>query len=122
MKIPKLRSDIENGLKIWKKECTTEATEAVRKQLDSKIQQMEAEVAYWKIKAETLAEVCDRISVEVMDMNTRIESIETNGAKKKALLTGIKLNSPKDKEMCIAALDDFPKLSKYQSILMIFFC
>ena len=49
---------------------------------------MEAEIAFWKIKAETLAEVCDRINTEVDDVSARLESLEFNGCKRKVILTG----------------------------------
>ena len=68
---------------------------------------MQAEIAMWKIKAETLAEVCDRMNTEIADITTRVESIELNSSRKKLILTGVDIPDPKDKQASITALDKF---------------
>ena len=103
----KLRKDISKDMFQIKMECKTEAVSEIQKEMDPKLKQMEAEIAFWKIKAETLAEVCDRINYDVMDVSSRLDTIEMNGSKRKAMLTGVKLHDTKDKERCIAAIDEF---------------
>ena len=69
-----------------------------------KVKQAEAEMAYWKLKSETLMEVCHRLSSEVSDLTVRMENLEYNSTKKKLLMSGYRVDS---------------ELKKWQNILEI---
>ena len=105
----KIRTDINEDLKKWKNEYFQEVKEVVDQQISdhTQVKELKAEVAYWKIKAETLTEVCERFNTEMTDLTTRLETIELNSAKKKAIITGVPLPDEKDKDVNIAALSEF---------------
>ena len=105
----KLREDIKIDLQKWKDQSVQDFRKDISDEIEEnpKFKQMEAEVAYWKIKAETLTEVCDRMNTEMGDLSARLSSIEINGAKKKAIITGVKLRNTSDKVSCIQAIDSF---------------
>ena len=112
----KLRAEIQEDLKTWKSESVRDAKQLIHQEIpkNEEFKTVQAELAFWKIKAETLAEICDRMNTEMTDLTTRIDNIELNSGRKKLIMTGIVLADEKDKEASIAALDDF--LSKAMNI------
>ena len=111
----KLRTTLKQDMEAFQERCIEQATKEMSKGLskvigaDPKIRKMEQEVAFWKVKAETLTEVCDRMNTEIQDLTTRLDSVELNCSKKKLIMTGVQLPSTKlkDKQQNIIALEKF---------------
>ena len=90
--------------------ATQDLTTSVNQQIDEKIEQqtekalqdnedflkVKREVAYWKMKAETMSEVCDHMNIEMNDLLTRVENLEINNSKKMVLISGIQIEGEKD--------------------------
>ena len=111
-------------LKQTLKEITTSCINAAKRQAKSsvrqettKIHQVEAEMAYYKLKSETLMEVCQRLNDEVSDLTSRVENLEFNSTKKKLLLSGLKIDSNLKKWQNILDINSF--LSQYLEIEVI---
>ena len=104
-----LREQIKQDIKSFKEECAKEAKTATDNVLveNPNFKKVQAEIAFWRIKAETLTEVCDRMNTEITDLSARIENIELNATRKKLIMTGIKLMDEKDKNACKLAIDEF---------------
>ena len=49
---------------------------------------MHSELKYWKLKSETLIDVCSRMNTEIVDLTTRIENLELTNSKKMVIVTG----------------------------------
>ena len=72
---------------------------------DDGINQVKKDVAYWKLKAETLSDVCGRMGMEIADLTTRIENLELNNSKKMVIISGLYVSG--QKEHLIDELYDF---------------
>ena len=71
------------------------------------LKEMNSELNYWKIRSETLTEVCNRMYTEITDLTTRIESLELSNSKKMVILTGLKLVQEIKKKETLLFLNDF---------------
>ena len=95
-----LRVGIKKDLQDFKRDCIEE----VKKDLDSviekskKVRRVETELQFWKVKSDTLAEVCDRMSTEIADLSSRVSNLELTNSKKMLVLTGVKLEKIEGKE------------------------
>ena len=97
--------ELKKSMGLMKTECVKEAKTAVAKEMD-RIQNIESEVAYWKLKSEVLTEVCTRMNTEIKDLTTRMDNMEFNGSKKKALMSGLRLEG-ENKGQKLAFINDF---------------
>ena len=92
-----LQQTIKDQFKQLKEECVKEVTAEISQKESRDVTQMQADVAFWKIKAETIAEVCSRMNNEIQDLTTRIENLELNNSKKMVLITGLSMHGLKFK-------------------------
>ena len=99
------KQEIMEAVKGIKTSCIQEAKKSVASEL-SKIEEFESELTYWKLKSETLSEVCNRMSIEIQDLTTRMDNMEFNGSKKKVVLSGLRLEG-EGKKQTLEFLMDF---------------
>ena len=78
--IKKEKNELKDAFKLeirnLQVQCVKEATKEAQNFIknDPKIRKMEEEVAFWKLKAEILTEVCDRMNTEISDLSTRMDT------------------------------------------------
>ena len=80
-----LRVDLKKDLQALKQDCVQTARKEIKEMAvheGLKRQQVEADLSLWKLKSETLTEVCDRMSKEIADLTTRMENLEMNNSKR----------------------------------------
>ena len=95
-----LKQSLKSEISKLKADCVSDCVKELKKdttQDTEEFQKMQAEVAYWKIKAETIAEVCNRMSTEITDLTTRVENLEVNNSKKMVIITGLYMENLKYK-------------------------
>ena len=88
------RQQLIEDLKGYKRKCKEDAAKEVRKMLDEeqdKLLPIQKDIAYWKLKADNLSEICGRMHVEIQDLTTRVENLEVNNSKRMISITGLKL-------------------------------
>ena len=80
----RLRQDIKKDIAEIKQQKTEHLRNEIQQELDEneKIVEMRSEIAFWKIKAETMTEVCNRMHTEMADLCTRVDNLELNVSKK----------------------------------------
>ena len=103
------KEELHSFLKEMKKSCKQKAVEAAETAVKAevrKIKTIEHEVAYWRLKSDTLTDVCNRMAVEMADMLTRIENLELNNSKSMLLLSGLLIEG-EGKKQGIEFLNDF---------------
>ena len=69
-----LKEDIAEINNVQLQKIKTSIGTAIKE--DEKIKRMENDLKYWKIRSETLTEVCDRMFTEITDLTTRVENLE----------------------------------------------
>ena len=74
---------------------------------DEKVRDMEADLAFYKMKSESLMEVCNRMSMEINDLATRMDNLEVSASKKMLLVTGLRLFQSAKKRDTLSFLNDF---------------
>ena len=106
----RLRQSIQDDLKSFKAECVQQTTNQVKKEIDvvsDKLKLTQIELGVWKLKSETIAEVCNRMAVEMADLTTRVENLELNGSKRMLIVTGLSIPKQKYKSDTINILWEF---------------
>ena len=104
------KKELRATLKEMKDTCIKKAEQKAKSTISKEVQKIkvvEAEMAYWKLRSETLMEVCQRLNNEVGDLTTRIENLEFNSTKKKLLMTGYLIDSNLRKWQNIRELGSF---------------
>ena len=105
----KLKDEISSELKASKEEIKqefrlfrTDVSKQVKKQIDTALEKekeknkkLASEVDFWKLKTETLTDVCNRMQVEMDDVTTRIENLELNNAKRMVIISGLSISGSK---------------------------
>ena len=101
--------DRDNEIKSMKKEvnefktnCVSQAKAHIESIIQDEIKHCEkarSEVNYWKLKTETLTEVCNRMNTEMADLCTRVENLELNNSKRMVLVTGLETPEGKKKDL-----------------------
>ena len=104
-----LRKSIKEDINAIQGQCYNKLKENFTPILkdNTAFKKMEAELAFYKIKAETLSEVCDRMYTEISDLTTRVENLEVSSSKKMVIMTGLRLVYEKKKKESLAFLNDF---------------
>ena len=104
-----LRANIKSDLQDIKQDCIQAARQESEKAINEseKISKLQSEVAFWKIKSETMSEVCNRLFTEMGDLTSRVENIEFNNTKKKLIITGLPLVQDSKKRETLQFLNDF---------------
>ena len=105
--IDEMKTELKQIFQQQKDELAENMKHTVKQVIDQdeEIVQVKSDVAFWKMKADTLADVCNRMYAEISDLTTRVENLELNNAKKIILITGLKI--PNDKDAAIAELAIF---------------
>ena len=69
--------------------------------------EIQAELNFYKIKSETLSEVCERMYTEISDLTARVENLEVSSSKRMVIMTGLKLIYESKKKETLSFLNDF---------------
>ena len=89
-----LREGIMEDLKLFKEACVQDTAQEVQKVINRqnvKIKSVHDEVSFWRLKSETLTDVCNKMATEIGDLTARIENLEVNNSKKMVIVTGLQL-------------------------------
>ena len=108
-----LKSKFKHQYSDLKSEVIKEATVKIDKRISDEMIKIteerlkaESEVAYWKLKSENIANVCNRMQIEMNDLMTRVENLELNNSKRMVIVSGLQLTS-KEKDLGALELMDF---------------
>ena len=83
---------LQQQFRDLKKDCVENAVSQVTEHFSDEIKQLnkcQKEVAYWKLKSDTLTDVCQRMSMEIEDLTTRVENLELTNAKRMVIISGL---------------------------------
>ena len=105
----KLRVKIKEDLKDIHSQCYKKLKENITPILKNNqtFKQMETDLQFYKIRAETLSEVCERMHTEISDLTTRVENLEISSSKKMVIMTGLSLVYENKKKETLQFLNDF---------------
>ena len=81
----------EQEFEELKKDCAEGAVQAVEDTLgigSQKMDKLKADLTYYKHKTTVLTEVCDRLTVEIGDLNQRLENVELSSNKRMVIISG----------------------------------
>ena len=105
------RKESKQHIKKEIKEVKKQSVQDIKKLLDKhelqQVKSVKAELDYWKIRSETLSEVCNRMSGEIADLTTRIDNLEMNNAKKMVIISGLSMDKITDKKDGLFFLNNF---------------
>ena len=105
-----IRKDLKSDFQQLTNECITAASQEINSVLEeesSNIKSVSDELNFWKMKSETLMEVCDRMNTEIADLTTRIDNLELNHSKKMVIITGLRMDHSLKKREGIHFLASF---------------
>ena len=100
------RKNTDKKFKEMKKRCVEQTSREVSEILEQEqkeIDKVKAEVAFWKMKSDTMTDVCQRLCTEVEDLTTRVENLEVNNSKKMISISGL----------------DMEKMRKFEGVLFL---
>ena len=85
---------LRQDLLVFKKTCVETASEEINKvftQQSETVKTLQSDINYWKLKSDTLTEVCDRMYTEIEDLTSRVENLELNNSKRMLIISGLHL-------------------------------
>ena len=100
-----IKQDIKQDINQAKEDRKLEVEEAIK--TSEYIQKIEADLCFWKLKSETLTEICNRMSIEMSDLTTRMENLEMSTSKRMAIITGLSMDYTVKKDENISFLNSF---------------
>ena len=104
----RLKSDLSQ-------EVQQNVTEAIKE--NTTVMNIDADLQFWKLKTDTLIDVCSRMHTEICDLTTRLENVEISNSKRMLLITGLKLVQDSKKKETLLFLNDF--LNTYMGLRIV---